>query len=96
MRDTSKMLIGTTGALLFWLVVGEARSQSHCDLLKTAQQFIAERYPDFDAAGLRPLISDSDTLWELTYELPKGTLGGAPIITIDKRTCKIIRVEHSQ
>ena len=82
--------------MLLQLVVGEAMSQPRCDLLKIAQQVIAERYPDFDATGLQLLISETDTLLELTYEIPRGSLGGAPIITIDKRRCTVVRVEHSQ
>ena len=71
-------------------------SQPKCDMLRLAREYISKRYPSFDAAGLEPIISESENLWELTYELPRGTLGGAPIITVDKRTCKVIRAQHSQ
>ena len=71
-------------------------AQSPCDFFGIAQQFIAERYPTFDLKELRPTVSETDSLWELTYELPKGTLGGVPIITIDKRTCAIVRAIHTQ
>lgn len=74
----------------------QAMSQPGCDFLKIAQAHIAKQFPFFDPAGLKPFISDSGNLWELTYELPRGTLGGTPIITIDKRTCTVIRAEHSQ
>jgi hypothetical protein len=52
--------------------------------------------PLFDPAGLKQVISERDDFWELTYELPEGMLGGAPIIIIDKRTCVIIRARHTQ
>jgi hypothetical protein len=78
------------------LVTGQTMPQSQCDFLGIAQRFIAQRYPNFDSTGLRPTISETDSLWELTYELPRGTLGGVPIITIDKRSCQIVRAEHSQ
>jgi len=74
----------------------QAMSQPGCDFMKIAQAYIATKFPFFDPAGLKPFISDSGNLWELTYELPRGTLGGTPIITIDKRTCTVIRAEHSQ
>lgn len=71
-------------------------SQPGCDFMKIAQAYIATWVPFFDPAGLRPIISDTGKLWELTYELPRGTLGGVPAITIDKRSCTVIRAEHSQ
>jgi hypothetical protein len=78
------------------LIGRQAMPQPGCDFMKMAQAHIAKQFPFFDPAGLKPFISDSGNLWELTYELPRGTLGGTPIITIDKRTCRVIRAEHSQ
>ncbi|MEA2991911.1 MAG: hypothetical protein QOD40_831 [Alphaproteobacteria bacterium] len=78
------------------LMVNQTMSQPKCDLLRVAQEYIAKRYPSFDPAGQKLVISETENLWELTYELPKGMLGGAPIITIDKRTCTIVRAEHTQ
>ncbi len=74
----------------------QTMSQTNCDMLKTAQAYIARQYPFFDAAGLKPLISEQGNLWRLTYELPRGTLGGVPIVTIDKRTCLVVHAEHTQ
>lgn len=74
----------------------EAMSQPKCDMLSVAQQYIAKQFPSFDSTGLKLVTSESGNLWELTYELPRGTLGGVPIITIDKRTCKVVRAEHTQ
>jgi len=96
MRCMTTLLATTTLATSLQLVTGETMSQSQCDFVRIAQQVIAERYPAFDSTGLQPTISQSDSLWELTYELPKGTLGGVPIITIDKRTCAIVRAIHTQ
>lgn len=96
MRCMTTLLATTTLAMSLQLVTGETMSQSQCDFVRIAQQFIAERYPTFDSTGLRPTISENNSLWELTYELPKGTLGGVPIITIDKRTCAIVRAIHTQ
>jgi hypothetical protein len=78
------------------LAADQAMSQVKCDVLKIARDYIAKQFPSFDASGLRPIISESANLWELTYELPRGTLGGVPTVTIDKRSCTVIRAEHSQ
>ena len=96
MRCITTLLTATAAATSLQLVTGETMSQSQCDFLGIAKRFIAERYPTFESTGLRPTVSETDSLWELTYELPKGMLGGVPIITIDKRSCKVIRAAHSQ
>lgn len=89
----------TLGIATFWMgqmTLNQAMSQANCDVLKIAHEYIASRYPSFDAAGLTPVISEQGNLWRLTYELPRGTLGGVPIITIDKRTCRVVQAEHTQ
>jgi hypothetical protein len=77
-------------------LMGQAMSQPTCDLMKIAQEQITIRFPDFDPTGMTPVVLEKGDFWELTYQLPSGMLGGAPIVTIDKRTCTVIRVEHSQ
>jgi len=71
-------------------------AQPVCDPLKVALDYIATRFPHFQSTGLKRVISEQDNLWELTYELPEDTLGGVPIITIDTRTCTIVRAIHTQ
>ena len=83
-------------AVTLQLMANEAMAQPVCDPLKTALEYIAKRYPNFDSAGLKPVISEQDNLWELTYQLPEDTLGGVPIITIDKRTCTVVHAIHTQ
>jgi hypothetical protein len=78
------------------LMASQTMAQPKCDTLKIALEYIATRYPHFDSAGLKQIISEQDNLWELTYELPADTLGGVPIITIDTRTCTIVRATHTQ
>lgn len=78
------------------LVDNEPMAQQVCVPLKSAVEYIARRFPHFDSTGLKEVVNERGNLWELTYELPRGTLGGVPIITIDKRSCQIVRAEHSQ
>ena len=96
MSCITTLLTATAVATSLQLVTGETMSQPQCDFFGIAQQFIAQRHPTFDSTGLRPTVSETDILWELTYELPRGMLGGVPIITIDKRTCAIVRAIHTQ
>jgi NTF2 fold immunity protein of polymorphic toxin system component len=95
----SKTFELTLGIATFWMAQmtpNQTMSQANCNVLKIAHEYIASRYPLFDAAGLTPVISEQGSLWRLTYELPRGTLGGVPIITIDRRTCRVVRAEHTQ
>lgn len=71
-------------------------SDSKCDVVRIARDFIAERYPSFDASGLKPIVAERGNEWELTFELPNHMLGGVPVVTIDKRTCKVVRAFHTQ
>lgn len=91
-----RILVHVAVVTAFQLMMSQTMSHPKCDLLRVAQGYIAKRYPSFDPAGLKQVVSETGHLWELTYELPEGTLGGAPIITIDKRTCTIVRAEHTQ
>jgi hypothetical protein len=66
-------------------------SQVPCDILKTAEDHIASRWPEFDRVGKKLIISEAQKVWEVTYELPLDMLGGAPVVIIDKSTCKVVR-----
>jgi hypothetical protein len=71
-------------------------SQDSCDVAKIAREYIATRYPFFDPTGLRLVVSEMESQWEVTYLLPRDTLGGAPVLGIDKRTCAVIRAHLTQ
>ena len=78
------------------LFAGEAMSKTECDPLNVAEAYIAKQFPAFDSSGLKRIISQKGGLWQLTYELPAGMLGGAPIVTVDMRTCKVVSAVHTQ
>lgn len=65
-------------------------------MLEFAERSIVKTYPAFDLKEFRQAITENGNLWELAYEMPSNTLGGVPIITIDKRTCKVVRIIHTQ
>ena len=71
-------------------------AQPGCDMLRTAQEYIAKQFPFFDSTGMKLVVSENGNLWKMTYELPPWMLGGAPFITIDKRTCKIVSARIEQ
>lgn len=75
---------------------GEAMPKPKCDMLKTAEEYLGHRFPSFDPAGLKRVITEKGNLWQLTYEMREDMLGGVPTVTIDKRTCKVVRAVHTQ
>ena len=90
------LLVGVAAAVASQMMMDQVMSQPKCDLPRIAHEQIAKIFPDFDPTGKKLVISESGNLWELTYELPPEMLGDVPIVTIDKRTCQVIRVQHSQ
>lgn len=90
-------LLATTSLLIgVEFLADQPMAQTACDYLRVAREYIAERYPDFDPAGLKAVIVDEGNIWELSYELPPGTLGGSPTVAIDKVACRVVRSQHSQ
>lgn len=66
------------------------------DAQSIAENFIADRYKDFDKQGKKPTLTDRGDHWEFTYELPEDMIGGAPVVIVDKRTMKIVRSYRTQ
>lgn len=71
-------------------------SQQNCDPRKSADAYIAKHFPSFDTSGSSPRVLEQDVVWKVTYDLPDGVLGGAPVVAIDKRTCRVVRAWHTQ
>ena len=66
-------------------------------LLEIAKQYIIHNYPDSTGVfELKPLISEKNGYWEVTYELPELTLGGVPVIHISKDKLEVIKAFHYQ
>jgi len=73
-----------------------AMTGAACNPISVAMQFIAGKYPSFQSTGLKPLISERGNLWQITYQLPEGTIGGVPTVIVDKRTCEVVDFHHTQ
>jgi hypothetical protein len=90
------VLVGVAIVATLQLMENETMAQPQCDVVKLAEQHIAKFLPSFDPAGKRLVVRESGNLCEVTYELPPWMLGGAPIVTIDKRTCKVVDTRLEQ
>ena len=63
---------------------------------RVAERHIAVRYPEFDSIKNPPVVQDKGGSWEVYYELPKNTIGGTPVVVIEKATLTVLRSSHTQ
>jgi NTF2 fold immunity protein of polymorphic toxin system component len=66
------------------------------EVAEIAEQFVAKRYPDFDKTNKKLVIKETETNWEVTYQLPDDMIGGAPVVVIDKKSKTVIRSYRTQ
>lgn len=78
------------------LTATQAMPQAECNVLKIAESYIAEQFPGSVSSDMKPVISKQGDSWVVTYELPIYMLGGSPVITVDKRACKVIDAYRTQ
>jgi hypothetical protein len=71
-------------------------ARSNCKIVRIAERVLAVRYPEFDSINKPPVVHDKGTAWEVEYELPKGVIGGTPVVVIDKTTMKVLRSFQTQ
>jgi len=63
---------------------------------KKGEEFVLNKYPDFDRTNKTPTLVDMGEKWKFYYELPPLTLGSTPVVIIDKQTCEIVRSYRTQ
>jgi hypothetical protein len=83
---------------IFQLMASPAMSQPKCDLLKIAQEHIADNYPFIELSHRHPVTSESNTFWEVRYEFQQNwfVLGFVPVVLIDKRICEVVHAHVEQ
>jgi hypothetical protein len=64
--------------------------------VQVAHDYVAARFPEFDTTKNPPVVHDYGDSWEVEYDLPKDTLGGTPVVIVDKRTLTVLRSFHTQ
>ena len=63
---------------------------------EVVEEYVAQKYPDFDKRGKKLVLNDRGAEWEVLYELPPEMLGGSPVVVVDKRTGKVLRSFRTQ
>ncbi len=76
------------------LMVSPTMSQTECNPIKVAHEYLAE-FPLTDLSYRRPVVSETDTVWTVRYELPPDWpgFGFNHVIDIDKQTCAIVHAD---
>jgi hypothetical protein len=67
-----------------------------CTVARVAERYIATHNPDFDSVKNPPIVRDNGKIWIVEYQLPEGTIGGTPVIEIEKGSFKVLRAYHTQ
>jgi len=63
---------------------------ARCNVFTAATAYVAMHYPSFDPTGLQPVVTDVGTLMEFTYRLRPGLAGIIPVLSVERRTCKVV------
>ena len=68
------------------------------EFIGIAMDYIDQKWPEslISAKGLDPIVSMIDGSCEVTFRLPKDTLGGVPVVVVDRQTKKVIHAHHTQ
>ncbi len=67
------------------------------ELVAIARSHLEKDRPEWaNVEHLQPRIVEHDHDWEVTWDLPSGTLGGTPVVHISKETLEVIRAYHTQ
>lgn len=86
-----------TGLLFNDLRANEPKmNEDELKVVQIARDYVAARWPNFDLAGSPPIIKSTGELWQVWYQLPEGSLGGTPVLLIDKKSLKVLRAHHEQ
>ena len=67
-----------------------------CTITRVAERHIAVRFPEFDSIKYPPIVLEQEGMWRVRYKLPDNSLGGTPVLFIEKGTFRIIRSYHEQ
>jgi hypothetical protein len=72
------------------------RAVSYEEAIEIADFYIDKNYPFIRREALEPQARDQGVSWIVTYRLPPGSVGGSPVVEIQKRDGKILHARHSQ
>jgi hypothetical protein len=70
---------------------------SEQELVRIAKDYLQQHRPEWvNVDHLQPMIIEHPDYWEVTWALPPGIIGGAPVLHLDKDTREVIEIHHTQ
>ena len=92
LRDVTKAKLSVlmTAAAALQLTGNQAMSQPNCDVAKIAEDYVRTRLPFIVIANRHWSRSVEGEVWTVRLELPEGSLGFVPEITVDQRSCQVV------
>lgn len=96
MACRTSWLTGIVSVTLIQLTVSQELAQPRCDFIAVARAHLAQRFSFVDLQGRTATISEMGNLTRVRFDLPWGHLGFVPVITIDKRSCEVVKTQVEQ
>jgi hypothetical protein len=90
MRVRAKLLIWMIAAATLQLTGKPVMSQSNCDAVKIAEDYVKTHLPFIVIANRRWTRSAEGDVWIVRLELPDGHLGFVPEIAVDPKACQVV------
>lgn len=88
-----KLPIWATVVATLQLTGNHAMSQQNCNVVSIADEYARTHFPFIRIGDRRWSSSLEADLWTVRLELPDGHLGFVPEITVDPRTCQVVRAK---
>jgi len=67
------------------------------ELVKLARHHVLTHRPEWrEKLALEPCVTENATQYQVTWLLPAGTIGGTPVVIIDKQTRAVVGAYHTQ
>jgi hypothetical protein len=71
--------------------------KSKATLVELARHYILTQRPEWKEKLAREArVTETATQFEVTWSLPADTIGGVPVVIIDKRTGRVVKAYHTQ
>lgn len=64
--------------------------------IQRIEMLLKSKYPNIKVNMNNISIHDNHSLWEIRFELPEDTIGGSPILWVDKKTLVIVKSVMTQ
>ncbi|MDI7166528.1 NTF2 fold immunity protein [Leptospira santarosai] len=73
------------------------KKEDQLKIINIANEHLKKKAPEaFAESEYFPLLVDEGKVWRVEYRLPKGMIGGGPVVIIDKENLRIINVFMEQ